>query len=134
MAVVTATRYARATGGRRDTDITQYYAISASGTAITTSSLGDTRPRKLVSVTIHYSAAASTAVLITVNYVGLTTAAGASATTYDTTLTNPTLSAATDYVYQPTGEFILSGLDTVTVTATPAASNTAAIVITTEVL
>lgn len=128
MATVTATRYARATNGRRNTEIIQYFGISATNTDITIASLTDTRPRRLVSVSIKYSANSSTTVTVTHNYLG-----GPGGTSYDVLLNSTALAAQTDYIFLPSEEIWLSGNDTVTVLAPAVAAATAAVVIEVEI-
>lgn len=127
MATVVATKYERGTSGLRNTSIEQFYGVSASNTDITMLSLTDTRPRRLVSVTVKYGAAASTTVTVTHNL-------SVPGSTYDVLLNSTALTADTDYMFQPTGDYFISGGDTITVLAPALAGQTARVVITTEVV
>ena len=91
-------------------------------------SLTDTRPRRLISVTVKYSAAASTTVTVTHDTLG------GPGSGYSVLLNSTALSAQTDYVFQPTGDYFISGNDTITVVAPLLAAQTAKVIITTEIV
>ncbi len=128
MAVVIATKYERGTSQLTNTSIEQFYGTSGSGVEITMASLTDTRPRRLISVTVKYSAAASTTVTVTHDTLG------EPGSGYSILLNSTALIAQTDYVFQPTGDYFISGNDTVTVVAPLLTAGTAKIIITTEVV
>lgn len=128
MAVVVATKYERGTSQLTNTSIEQFYGTSGSGVEITMASLTDTRPRRLISVTVKYSAAASTTVTVTHDTLG------GPGSGYSVLLNSTALVAQTDYVFQPTGDYFISGGDTITTVAPLLAAGTAKVIITTEVV
>lgn len=128
MAVVAATKYEKTTL-RDGASVVQFYGVSASATDITISSIAATQPARLISVSVKYGAAASTAITVTHNYLG-----GPGGTTYDVLLDSTTLSADTDYAFLPSSDWYVNGGDTITVVAPALSGQTARVVITMEVL
>lgn len=129
MATVVATKYEKTVGSDNAFVVQQHYGVSASATDITIASIANLKPARLVSVSVKYSAAASTTVTVTQNYLG-----GPTGTTYDVLLNSTALSAQTDYLFQPDSDFYINGGDTITVLAPALAAATASVVITLEVL
>lgn len=133
MAAITPTKYSRVTGGRRDTDVETFFGTSASASSDTMVAppvaTATTRPRRLVSVTVKYSAAASVTVTVTKNFIGST-----GGTAYDVLLNSQAMGGGTDYVFTPTNDIFVNGGDTVTVSVPSVAAATAAITVEYEVL
>lgn len=128
MATVTATKYEKPQMGK-GVSVAQYFGVSAAATDITMSSIATNQPCRLVSVSVKYGGSASTTITVTHNYLG-----GPGGSTYDVLLNSTTLSAATDYVFQPPSDWYVNGGDTITVVAPALSGQTARVVITLEVL
>lgn len=115
----------------RSVDIEQWYGTSATNTIITMASGGGVAAqsdgfRRLVSVSVKFSGAASVTCTVTHNYVKI------GGGTYDVQIGSIVFAANTDGVYQPTGDWYLADGDTITVVCPAVSGQTAAVVITLE--